>query len=145
MYQISRSLYRELAPHVLEDGCGGERVNRARLLRSCEAAVERIATDRHYFARPARTLYRDVRSMFSMQEQLHAYNVIERHMRLATEFVERAELAGRTLDGAPLSCHASTRRGTACQRIPLPGHKYCPSHRHLEEADRRLEQAAAAA
>ena len=32
-----------------------------------------------------------------------------------------------------LSCHASTRKGTACQRIPLPGSKYCPSHKHLEE------------
>ena len=133
MYQFSRSLYRELAPEVLSDCLGDERANRAQLLSSCEEAVERIATDRHYFAKPARTLYRDVRALFPMQAQLKAYRLIERHMTLAGDFVEQAELAGRTLDGAPLSCHASTRRGTACQRIPLPGNKYCPSHRHLEE------------
>jgi hypothetical protein len=134
MYQFSRSLYRELSPEVLADPAGEFRGNRAELLRSCEAAVERIATDRHYFAKPARSLYRDVRALFPMNVQLRAYRVIERHMTLATEFVEQAELAGRTLDGSPLSCHASTRRGTPCQRIPLPGNKYCPSHRHLEEA-----------
>ncbi|MEA2346542.1 MAG: hypothetical protein QOG62_329 [Thermoleophilaceae bacterium] len=133
MYQFSRSLYRELAPEVTGDCLGGTRANKTQFLASCEAAVERIATDRHYFAKPARSLYRDVRALFPMQSQLRAYRVIERHMTLASEFVERAELAGRTLDGAPLSCHASTRRGTACQRIPLPGNKYCPSHRHLEE------------
>ena len=38
-----------------------------------------------------------------------------------------------TFDGSPACCHASTRRGTACQRVPLPGSKYCPSHKHLEE------------
>jgi hypothetical protein len=133
MYQFSRSLYRELSPEVLPDAGGDVRANRAEFLRCCEQAVERIATDRHYFAKPARSLYRDVRGLFPMSVQLRAYRLIERHMTLATDFVERAELAGRTLDGSPLSCHASTRRGTSCQRIPLPGNKYCPSHRHLEE------------
>ncbi len=38
-----------------------------------------------------------------------------------------------TFDGSPLCCHASTRKGTACQRVPLPGSKYCPSHKHLDE------------
>ena len=26
-----------------------------------------------------------------------------------------------------------TRKGTSCQRQPIPGHDYCPSHKHLEE------------
>jgi len=38
-----------------------------------------------------------------------------------------------TFDGSPLCCHATTRRGTSCQRMPLLGSKYCPSHKHLEE------------
>lgn len=54
-------------------------------------------------------------------------------MTLATEYVDRAAEAGVRLDGAPLSCNATTRRGTACQRVPLPGNQYCPSHKHLEE------------
>lgn len=134
MYHFSRSMYRELAPEVVEDRHGrGGGVNRARFLQACESAVERLATDRHYFARPARTLFNDVRVYFPMNRQLRVYRVIERHMMLASEYVDRAAQAGVTLDGAPLCCHATTRRGTACQRVPLPGSQYCPSHKHLEE------------
>ena len=133
MYQFSRSIYRELAPHVSADRFAGMVKARAQLLRACEAAVERLAADRHYFARPSRTLFRDVRCYFAVSEQLHAYEVIDRHMTLATEYVDRAAQAGVRLDGAPLSCSATTRRGTACQRVPNPGSQYCPSHRHLEE------------
>jgi hypothetical protein len=133
MYQFSRAMYRELAADVSSDRGAREAGNRAQLLQACEAAVERVATDRHYFARPARTLFRDVRCLFPMSSQLRVYEVIERHMALACEYVDRAAQAGIRLDGVPLSCHATTRRGTACQRIPLPGSQYCPSHKHLDE------------
>ena len=61
MYRFSRAIYRELArdprgPTRLSDA------NHERVLRACEAAVERLATDRHYFARPARTLFNDIRA-----------------------------------------------------------------------------------
>lgn len=133
MYQFSRSMYRELVGDVTSDRAAREADNRAKLLQACEAAVERVATDRHYFARPARTLFRDVRCLFPMSSQLRAYEVIERHMALAGEYVDSAARAGVRLDGVPLSCHATTRRGTACQRVPLPGSQYCPSHKHLDE------------
>lgn len=133
MYQFSRSIYRELAPRVAGDRVRGTATARAQLLHACESAVERLATDRHYFARPSRTLFRDVRCHFAVSEQLRAYEVIDRHMTLATEYVDRAAQAGVRLDGAPLSCSATTRRGTACQRVPNPGSQYCPSHKHLEE------------
>jgi hypothetical protein len=134
MYQFSRSIYRELAPAVAEDGHEFQGSNRELLLRSCEAAVERLATDRHYFARPARTLFNDVRIYFPMSSQMRVYRVIERHMQLATDYVDAHAQAGVTFDGSPLCCHATTRKGTACQRVPLPGSKYCPSHQHLEES-----------
>jgi hypothetical protein len=134
MYQFSRSIYRELAPAVVDDGREHPGSNRERLLRACEAAVERLATDRHYFARPARTLFNDVRIYFPMSCQMRAYRVIERHMQLATDYVDAHAQAGVTFDGSPLCCHATTRKGTACQRVPLPGSKYCPSHQHLEES-----------
>ncbi len=133
MYQFSRSIYRELAPHLAGDRPAGATPARAHLLRACESAVERLANDRHYFARPARTLFKDVRCYFPVKQQLRAYEVIDRYMTLATEYVDRAAEAGVRLDGAPLSCNATTRRGTACQRVPLPGNQYCPSHKHLEE------------
>ena len=133
MYQFSRSMYRELAREVTGERVARAAADRARLLQECEAAVERVATDRHYFARPARSLFRDVRCLFPMSSQMRVYEVIERHMMLACEYVDRAAQAGVRLDGAPLCCHATTRRGTACQRIPLPGSQYCPSHKHLDE------------
>ena len=132
MYQFSRSIYRELAGEVIEDGKDAY-ANRLAFLKSCESAMERLASDRHYFARPARSLFRDVRVYFPMSSQLRVYRTIEQYMALATEYVDRHMQEGVSLDGSPLSCHASTRKGTACQRVPLPGSKYCPSHKHLEE------------
>ena len=53
MYQFSRAIYRELAPDIIEErpSCH-RRPNHERVLRACEAAIERLATDRHYFAGP---------------------------------------------------------------------------------------------
>ena len=132
MYQFSRLIYRELAPHVIEQSAHPG-AGKQRLLRSCEAAVERLAGDRYYFARPARSLFNDVRDLFPMSSQLRAFQVIDCYMRLATDYVDRHARAGVTFDGSPLCCHATTRKGTACQRVPLPGSKYCPSHRHLDD------------
>jgi hypothetical protein len=141
MYQFSRSMYRELSDCVVPTGsCTCEAEAKARLLSACESAVERLATDRHYFARPARTLFMDVRMLFPLNKQRLAYSVIDRHMRLAADYVDLAAREGTSLTGAPLVCHATTRRGTPCQREPLPGSRYCPSHKHL---DSELEATAA--
>ena len=133
MYQFSRCMYRELAPLVASDRYASACENRQHFLQSCESAFQRLASDRHYFARPTRTLFNDVRIFFPMAEQMRVYRTIDRYMRVATQFVDEREREGISLDGSPLCCHASTRKGTACQRVPLPGSKYCPSHKHLEE------------
>src|ERR1700732_4131877 len=58
MYQFSRAIYRALAPDLPPPPPGaGVNSTHARVLGACEAVVERLATDRHYFARPARTLF----------------------------------------------------------------------------------------
>ena len=134
MYQFSRSIYRELGQLVTPDRYASATENRQHLLKACESAFQRLASDRHYFARPSRTLFNDVRIFFPIQEQIRVYRVIDRYMRVATQFVDDREREGISLDGSPLCCHASTRKGTACQRVPLPGSKYCPSHKHLEES-----------
>ena len=141
VYQFSRSIYRELAPYVLEDSSDRSSRNHQRVLRACETAVERLATDRDYFARPARSLFHEVRAYFPMCSQLLAYEVIRRHIELASRYVDLHVRAGMTFDGAPLSCNATTRKGAPCQRDPLPGAKYCPSHKHLED-DLRVAAAA---
>ena len=74
MYQISRSIYRELEAGIVEDHRrGAGPTNHERVLRACEAAVHRLATDRHYFARPSRTLFNDIRAYFPMSAQLRVY------------------------------------------------------------------------
>ena len=95
--------------------------------------MERLATDRHYFARPVRSLFNEVRDFFPIEAQLHVLQVIERHVTMASEYVDTQARSGVTFDGSPLCCHATTRKGTSCQRVPLPASKYCPSHKHLEE------------
>jgi hypothetical protein len=126
-------MYRELCHEVAP--CRGEDIalTRLRFLKACEASMERLALDRHYFARPVRTLFTDVRHFFVITDQLRVYRVVERHVKLATEYVDSQLRVGVTFDGSPVCCHANTRKGTPCQRVPLPASKYCPSHKHLEE------------
>ncbi len=136
MYRFSRAIYRELSGEILEDPhsqcC---HANHERVLRACEAAVERLATDRRYFAHPARTLFTDIRSYFPMTSQLRVLQVIERYLALADEFLRQLPQNGFDAYGNPLQCRASTRKGTPCQRMPLPHNGYCPSHQHLAETE----------
>jgi hypothetical protein len=133
MYRFSRSIYRELAPRVIEDerdptGCA----NKQKVLDACEGAIQRLTYDRRYFARPARSLFNEVRIHFGMTDQLRVWRVVERNIGLALELLERMP-EGVGLDGRPRQCHAHTRKGTPCQREPLPARDYCPSHKHLED------------
>jgi hypothetical protein len=134
MYRFSRSIYRDLAPRVIEDGRDETACQRRQqLLEACEGAIRRISTDRRYFARPSRTLFNDVRMHFAMNDQLFVWNVIDTNISLCLELLETApELL--EIDGGPRECRAHTRKGTPCQREPLPGRDYCPSHKHLEES-----------
>ncbi len=129
MYQFSRAIYRELAPLVADDGHGS---CRQKLLESCEATMERLARDRRYFARPAKSLFGNVRSHFPLSDQQYVYRVIDRNLNLAISYLDSLP-AGFDFGDGPRECRASTRRGTPCRREPLPGRDYCPSHKHLEE------------
>jgi len=138
MYHFSRSIYRELAPRVVEHegdptGCRSKQ----RVLDACEANIRRLACDGRYFARPARTLFNDVRAYFAMTDQLRVWRVIECNVALAQEYLSRLP-EGAAL-GIPRACRAHTRKGTPCQREPLPGRDYCPSHKHLEETFEAVE------
>lgn len=144
MYQFSRAIYREIASEITPDMLGPcPHANHERVLRACEATVERLANDRHYFARPARTLFGDIRSYFPMSAQPRVLRVIERYLALADEFLARQPRNGFDLNGNPLQCRASTRKGTPCQRMPLAHNGYCPSHQHLAETE-EFEAAVAA-
>jgi hypothetical protein len=51
------------------------------------------------------------------------------------EVLERMPQNGFDVNGQPLQCRATTRRGTPCQRMPLHHNGYCPSHQHLSETE----------
>jgi hypothetical protein len=144
MYQLSRCIYRDLAPRV--DASGGvERTfaARRRLLEACEDTIQRLVSDRRYFARPTKTLFTEVREHFALAEQVRVYMVIEHHIERIEEFLDSLP-DDVTLDGQERNCLASTRKGTPCQREPLPGMDYCPSHKHLEETEVREAEPVAA-
>jgi hypothetical protein len=145
MYQFSRAIYCELAPRIAvrEGDDAAHAVARQDLLKACEATIERLVKDHRYFARPTKTLFADVRDLFSLSEQVRVHMVIDQYLAKAVEYVE-SQPAG-ALSGEPRHCPASTRRGTPCQREPRPGLEYCPSHRHLEDtfgSDRAVPVAA---
>ena len=134
MYRFSRSLYREIASSVIEDERDPtECRNKQLVLDECEETIRRLAYDRRYFARPARSLFNSIRMHFALADQLRVWMVIDRNIKLAQLFLEQMP-EGCGLDGVPRNCQAHTRRGTPCQREPLPGRDYCPSHKHLEES-----------
>ena len=136
MYRFSRAIYKELAREIVEDPHSDcPCANHERVLRACESAVERLATDRHYFARPARTLFSDIRAYFPINEQARVLVVIERYLDFADEFLRSQPNNGYDVYGNPLRCRASTRKGAPCQRAPLARNGYCPSHQHLAETE----------
>jgi hypothetical protein len=135
MYQFSRAIYRDLAPFISDEATECRRAAHAAVLRSCEATLERLAADRHYFKRPARTLFNDIRMHFPMREQARVCMTVTRYLELAQEWLARQPQHGFDVHGNPLQCRATTRKGTACQRVPLPHNGYCPSHQHLAETE----------
>ena len=130
MYQVSRAIYRELAREIV-----GGREAHEQVLRSCEATIERLVGDRHYFARPARFLFQEIRPHFPMQAHPRVWAVVQRYVNAADEYLQRLPAAGLDANGQPLQCRATTRRGTPCQRMPLHHNGYCPSHQHLAETE----------
>lgn len=129
MYQFSRSIYRDLSPYVAEEEGGA---NRRHLLVACESTMERLLMDRRYFAKPTKTLFAEIRTCFPISEQLRVLQVIDRNIRMAVLYLEATPPEELMIEGAR-ECRAHTRKGTPCQREPLPGRDYCPSHKHLEE------------
>ncbi len=145
MYQFSRAIYRDLAPYITEsktDARGA--ANHKHVLDACESAVERLATDRHYFAKPARTLFCDIRTYFPMGAQERVLQTVNCYMGLAQRFlIEHPVEAHAAVTDEPPTCRATTRKGSTCQRVPLPHNGYCPSHQHLADTEHNERLAAA--
>jgi hypothetical protein len=139
MYQFSRAIYRELSPHISTPAPGHPAAsNHAAILSACEAVVTRMAIDRHYFARPERTLFCDIRSYFPMSAQAHVHSVVCKYLGYAERFLNEHPHEGyAAVSGVAPRCRATTRKGSACQRTPLARNGYCPSHQHLADTEDR--------
>jgi hypothetical protein len=70
-----------------------------------------------------------------MQAQPKVWRVVQGYVSCAIEVLERMPQNGFDVNGEPLQCRATTRRGTPCQRMPLHHNGYCPSHQHLAETE----------
>ena len=139
MYQFSRAIYREVAPYISRDRPSAQREsNQLLVLRACETSIERLMVDRRYFARPAQTLFHDIRSYFSMSNQARLLAIVERNIEIADRFFSQLPDYAYDATGVPRRCHAMTRKSTACARQPLRGSDYCPSHQHLNETFEEL-------
>ena len=66
---------------------------------------------------------------------MHVYRVVDRYLSFASEYLASRPTAVLELTGHKQDCRATTRKGTPCQRTPLPRNGYCPSHQHLAEPE----------
>jgi hypothetical protein len=132
MYRFSRQIFMQVKdavdPHPDTINAGEAR---RRVLAACEDTIERMARDPRYFPKPARSLFQSIRFYFPITEQARVYYTIEKTLKIAHQFIQ-AEIE-RSTEGNNSPCRATTRKGKPCQRTPLPGREYCPSHSHLEE------------
>jgi len=134
MYHISRQIYRELAGDLRDE-------DREHVLRACEATVDRLVNDRHYFARPSQTLFSEIRWRFPLGAQRRVFAVIDRRLRETRAYLESSNDAMVELTGTAPTCRATTRRAGLCSHSPDPRTGYCRWHSHLVE-DERLALAA---
>jgi hypothetical protein len=132
MYQYSRAIYRSIKDLIDPYADSETRLaSRRAVLEECEDTMERLAADPHYFAKPDRALFQDIRRFFPITAQAQVAWAVKEGVGAAVAFIEEQVESG-ALDGGVARCKATTRKGKACQRTPLPERDYCPSHQHLE-------------
>ena len=132
MYQYSRAIYRSIKDLIDPYTDQHTRLeSRRAVLEECELTMSRLAADPQYFARPDRALFQDIRRYFPITAQARVAWAVREGVGAAIGFIEQQIEAG-AFDGGIARCKATTRKGKACQRTPLPNRDYCPSHQHLE-------------
>ena len=134
MYQYSRAIYRSIKdlvdPYVDPET---QLDYRREVLAACEGTMERLAADPHYFAKPDKALFQDIRRYFPITGQAQVAWSVTHGVGAAVEFIEE-QIENGAFEGGVARCHATTRKGKPCQRTPLPERDYCPSHQHLERS-----------
>src|ERR1700719_2457658 len=134
MYQYSRAIYRsikDLIDPYVDPSTHLE--YRREVLAACEGTMERLAADPHYFAKPDKALFQDIRRYFPITVQAQVAWSVTHGVSAAVAFLEEQIEIGACEAGVAPS-HERTGKGKPCQRTPLPERDYCPSHQHLERS-----------
>ena len=130
MYEFSRALYRGLSDEIDTTICPAAH---ARVLDCCEATIGRLAADPDFCPRPARQLFKSIRGYFPLSAQPHVWAVVEHHVARAGQSFAQARQGGLDSVQSRRACWAKIRDGSSCRREPLPGTRYCPSHKQLDD------------
>ena len=128
---LSQTLFRTLEPHIDPRAVCPGRDPYGYVASAIDQALERLTTERELFGRPERRLFRDVRWCFPLSRQAGVWSLIASWVPRVDAELESLRRAGFDGSGNPLRCPVYTRRGTPCERPPLPANGYCPSHQHL--------------
>src|SRR2546421_3946212 len=126
MYQYSRAIYRSIKdlvdPYVDPET---QLDYRREVLAACEGTMERLAADPHYFAKPDKALFQDIRRYFPITVQAQVAWSVSHGVGAAVEFVEEQIEAG-AFDGGVARRRATPRQGKDRPRTPLPQRAHCP-------------------
>ncbi len=133
---LFRALQSDIDPHAL---CpGGDPYEH--VAAAIDRATARLAADRQLFRRPQRTLFQDIRFCFPLGRQAHVWALVAAWVPKVDAELDARRSRGLDAAGNPLRCPVFTRRGTPCERAPLPRNGHCPSHQHLA-VDHELQPA----
>ena len=121
MYQYSRAIYRSIKDLIDPYAEAAVQLeSRRSVLEQCEQTMERLAADPHYFAKPDRALFQDIRRFFPITAQAQVAWAVKEGIAAAVGFIEEQLEAG-ALDGSgrprarasPASGHRSLSATTA--------------------------------
>jgi hypothetical protein len=119
MYQYSRAIYRSIKdlidPYVDSET---QLEYRREVLSACEATMERLAADPHYFAKPDRALFQDIRRYFPITVQAKVAWTVTEGVGAAVEFIEE-QIAAGTFEGGIAHCAPRCRTATTARRISI--------------------------
>ena len=116
MYQYSRAIYRSIKDLIDPYVDPATRLEYCRdVLHECEQTMERMADDPHYFARPDRALFADIRRYFPITAQAQVAWSVGGVRRASRQ--RRATWGGRCSSTArPYACGKCVTRGYGPRR-----------------------------
>ena len=87
MYQYSRAIYRSIKDLIDPYADPEQQLEfRRSVLTACEQTMVRLATDPHYFAKPDRALFQDIRRYYPITVQAQVGWAVQKGIGAAGEF-----------------------------------------------------------